>query len=68
MPYSFCVIICLIINNQWPSVLSLQQMAAVDGYDNQGMLRSELDINGKPVNGNTWWVYYILDLYYKDKV
>ncbi|XP_050540820.1 proton-coupled amino acid transporter-like protein CG1139 isoform X2 [Daktulosphaira vitifoliae] len=25
----------------------------MDGYDNKGMLRSELDINGKPVNGVT---------------
>ncbi|CAH1713516.1 proton-coupled amino acid transporter-like protein CG1139 isoform X1 [Aphis gossypii] len=45
--------------NNYPSTtkpeqhVSKQQMAAQDGYDNQGMLRSELDINGKPINGNT---------------
>lgn len=36
-------------------------MAAMEGYDNQGMLRSELDINGKPLSGpaTTWYVNYM---------
>lgn len=34
----------------------------MDGYDNQGMLRSELDINGKPItNEATWYVSFNSD-------
>lgn len=54
-PFTYCynIVLCAVAING--SVVYFQQTPAMDGYDNQGMLRSELNINGNAVNsGNTW--------------
>jgi len=39
-------------------LFSRLQKMATDGFDNQGMLGSEANVNDESVNGNIWWVTY----------